>query len=125
MNSDAIAEKRRFHRIIYNADATLTGNGSVYGCKVVDLSLRGCLLRLEQPWSGNADHLYTLTLNLSAEDSITMELAISHIDGNRIGLKCERIDIDSISNLHRLLELNLGDSELLLREFAALTDTSF
>jgi hypothetical protein len=121
-NAVVADEKRRFHRILYNADAILTVASNHLACKVVDLSLKGCLVEFDQPWSGDLDLMYSLTIQLSAVDSITMQLAITHVDGNRIGLKCEAIDIDSISNLRRLVELNLGDSGLLERELSALSD---
>ncbi|MGZ0078910.1 PilZ domain-containing protein [Methylomonas sp. BW4-1] len=115
-------DKRRFHRIFYHTGAVLTGSGQTYPCKIIDLSLRGCLLDCEQPLAGQADTLYNLKFDLSEEISISMEVAATHADANRVGFKCVHIDIDSISNLRRLVELNLGDSELLERELAALGD---
>jgi hypothetical protein len=35
-------------------------------------------------------------------------------------LRCENIDIDSITHLRRLVDLNAGDASLLDREFSAL-----
>ncbi|MEZ9333247.1 PilZ domain-containing protein, partial [Vibrio sp. 10N.286.51.A4] len=37
-------------------------------------------------------------------------------------LRIEHLDIDSISHLKRLVELNVGDDELLYREIEHLTD---
>ncbi|MBD9357192.1 PilZ domain-containing protein [Methylomonas albis] len=122
MTLDKNDDKRRFHRIFYHAGAVLTGSGQTYPCKIVDLSLRGCLLDLEQSLSGPPDTLYSLKLDLSEEISITMEVMATHAVDNRVGFKCVHIDIDSISRLRRLVELNLGDSELLERELAALSD---
>ena len=116
-------EKRRFHRIFYTAEAVLAGDdGQLYLCKIIDLSLKGCLLDFGQDWSGSQEKVYTLTLKLSDEVSIVMELGVVHAAGPQIGFKCLHIDIDSISTLRRLVELNLGDSELLERELAALSD---
>ena len=115
-------DKRRFHRIFYHADAMLTRSGQHYPCKIVDLSLRGCLLEIVGEWYGLPDDLYNLKLDLSDEISINMELALAHAEGGRVGFKCQHIDIDSISLLRRLVELNLGDSDLLERELVALSD---
>lgn len=115
-------DKRRFHRIFYHAQAVLEGAETSYICNIVDLSLKGCLLEFPQPWAGSLETLYTLTLKLSDEISIVMEASVAHVVGNQVGFKCEHIDIDSISRLRRLVELNLGDSELLERELAALSD---
>ena len=121
MTFEKIEEKRRFHRIFYSAEATLSGEGVNYFCKIVDLSLKGCLLDFGGDWSGSLEKLYTLTLKLSDEINIVMELAVVHAVGSQIGFKCLHIDLDSISSLRRLVELNLGDSELLERELAALS----
>ncbi len=119
-------EKRRFHRIFYAADALLECAGTNYPCHVIDLSLKGCLLEFSEPWQDySPETLYTLTLNLSDEISIIMNISVVHAVGNQIGFKCQHIDIDSISRLRRLVELNLGNSELLERELAALNDSAF
>jgi hypothetical protein len=44
----------------------------------------------------------------------------SHTRGQNAGLLCLDIDIDSVTHLRRLVELNLGDSDLLERELSAL-----
>jgi len=116
-------EKRRFHRVFYNAEAVLEGSGSRYLCKIIDISLKGCLLYFAEPWTGSLETPYSLTLKLSDEIIIVMELLVVHAAGNQYGFKCLHIDIDSISRLRRLVELNLGDSDLLERELIALSDS--
>jgi hypothetical protein len=112
---------RHFHRILYAADATLTCEEKIWHCEIIDLSLRGCLLHFALPWEENLEKLYTLTLQLSEQTQIKMELSATHIVGNKVGFKCEHIDIDSITELRRLVELNLGSSALLERDLLALT----
>jgi len=119
--AEAIAEKRRFQRIFYNAEAMLAYGDLAIPCRIVDLSLKGCLLELDKPWSGAIDGLYFLKLTLSDEISIGMQLRLAHGAGSLAGFKCEHIDIDSMTNLRRLVELNLGDSEILERELSALS----
>lgn len=117
-NSDQ--EKRHYQRILYNTDAILTDGATETACKVIDISLKGCLLDFEDKWPGNSVDCYTLRLALSNEVTITMVLRFSHGSGTQAGFKCEHIDIDSITNLRRLVELNLGNSESLGRELDAL-----
>ncbi len=120
--TDNYKDKRKFHRIFYKADVQLCSEtGSRQSCELTDISLKGCLLRFESPWTGDLDSLYTLNLQLSDDISINMQLSIAHVAGNEAGFKCEHIDIDSISQLRRLVELNLGDSEILERDLLALS----
>ncbi len=119
---DKSEDKRHFHRILYAADALLSGPELNLPCRVIDLSLKGCLLQFDSAWNAaSEDILYTLRLKLSDNVEITMQLSVSHVIDNEVGFKCEHIDIDSISELRRLLELNLGDSTLLERDLLALS----
>ena len=115
-------DKRHFHRIFFNSDVTLSNESTILPCTLVDISLKGCLLQFDKNWTGDLDSLYTLKLNLSDEISITMKTSVAHVVGSNVGFKCEHIDIDSISQLRRLVELNLGDSDLLERDLLALTE---
>jgi len=113
-------EKRQFHRIFYNAKATLATNSKTWDCEIIDLCLNGCLLHFATAWQQNLDDIFTLRLNLSEDTEISMDLKQAHAEGNNVGFKCEQIDIDSISQLRRMVELNLGDSEMLERDLSSL-----
>ncbi len=114
-------DQRQFHRIFFNAKAELSCQNKQWACQLLDISLRGCLLRFQSPWEQkNIEALYALTLQLSETTAITMNLSVSHVIGNEVGFKCEHIDLDSISALRRMVELNLGDSTLLERDLIAL-----
>jgi len=115
-------DNRHFHRILYTADAILSCEEKTWHCEITDLSLKGCLLRFELPWEEDPENLYTLALRLSEQVQIKMELTATHVVGNKVGFKCEHIDIDSISELRRLVELNLGSSALLERDLLALIE---
>ena len=118
-------DKRHFHRIFYNAKANLSTEEQIWDCDVLDLSLNGCLLRFSSPWQKNPENLYTLKLRLSDTCEIKMELKIAHVLEDKVGFKCEQIDIDSISQLRRMVELNLGNSEILERDLTSLAELSY
>lgn len=114
-------DQRRFHRIFYKANAQLSCEGQSWPCEIHDLSLNGCLLNFPKPWNGDSSRSYKLILQLSEEVDITMELIVSHTTDHNVGFKCTHIDFDSISRLRRLVELNLGDNDLLERDLQALS----
>ncbi|MCX7088915.1 MAG: PilZ domain-containing protein [Methylococcales bacterium] len=122
MSSETFNNKRRYHRIFYRAQATLSTDTLTRTCEIIDISLKGCLLRFEQPWQENIEKPCFLKLQLSPDISIVMQVVVSHTVGNDAGFKCEYIDIDSISQLRRLVELNLGNSELLERDILSFSD---
>ncbi len=113
-------EKRSFHRVFYSANASLHSSEKVWPCQVIDLCLKGCLLRFADPWQGDLQQVYTLILKLSDSVEIRMALQPAHIVGCDVGFKCVHVGIDSISQLRRLVELNLGNSDLLERDLLAL-----
>lgn len=119
----SLAEKRQFQRFFYDAKAVLVGDEATLPCRITDLCLKGCMLEFGQPWVGPVERLYTLILSLSDEVVISMKLRFAHGQGKQIGFKCDQIDLDSMTNLRRLVELNLGDSELLERELNSLADS--
>ena len=114
-------DKRHFARIQFHHGAQLVLDGRRTGCEVVDLSLKGALLRPAQALAVATGAVCTLELVLDDGDSVVrMEGSVAHAEADRLGLVWSSIDIDSITHLRRLLELNLGDASLLEREFVAL-----
>ena len=59
----------------------------------------------------------------TAATNVKMQVRLTHDDHGQLGFVCEHIELDSISHLRRIIELNLGDQAELEREFAALLET--
>ena len=109
-------ERRQFSRIFFDVNATLTQEDKVWSTKLHDLSLNGALVELPQTFApSQAPIQLSFTLE-GSEVEVTMETQIIHQRDGQLGLECLHIDIDSISHLRRMLELNLGDASLLDRE---------
>jgi hypothetical protein len=115
------AERRQFSRVLFNAPAELATSSGRHAVQIVDLSFKGALVRHPTPldWTvGTACELKVRLTQLSA--SIGMLAEVVHIDGDLLGLQCRSIDLDSITHLRKLIELNLGDPASLERELQAL-----
>jgi hypothetical protein len=113
-------DQRRFTRIPFDAAAVLSKDGQDWPCELIDLSLKGALVGQPDGWNGQANEDYQLTLTLDSEVRIQMDVSVAHIENQHVGLYCKDIDLDSITHLRRLVELNLGDADLLERELMAL-----
>lgn len=115
-------QRRRFARVGFHAGGRLTVAGQIVACSVEDLSLKGALVTI----SGDASALTEdcpVELNLTlGEDGerITMLARVAHLHDHRYGLRCTEIDLDSVTALRRLVELNLGDPALLERDLSAM-----
>ena len=115
-------ERRRFWRATFNAPVKLINEAGSVDAMLDDISLKGALLDAPAGWSGRPGEHCHLRLRLSAdsEDVIAMWGRVTHVEGRKIGLLCESIDLDSITHLRRLVELNSGDPAMLERELSAL-----
>lgn len=116
-------QRRHFSRILFNASATLSGNGQRHPCEVLDLSLKGALVRVaaSEHWAPTLACTLELILDRDRQAVIRMDCLVVHRDELIIGLHCVEIDLDSITHLRRLVELNLGDEALLQRDVSSLT----
>ena len=117
-------EKRRFQRIPFDAQATLTSSSGQWTSRLLDISLKGALVERPEDWQGQVDTPCSLVIRLGDEAaSIDMEGVLAHTDAHRLGVKWDHIDVDSLSHLRRLLELNLGDARALDRELGNLVES--
>ncbi|WMS86648.1 PilZ domain-containing protein [Pleionea litopenaei] len=115
-------DRRHFHRITFDKTAQLELADKIIECELIDLCLQGALVETKQPNDIAIGSPATLSFSLGDEQhTILMTVNIAHQTGQCLGLHCDTIDINSISHLRRLLELNLGDAELLKRDFKALS----
>jgi len=113
--------RRRFHRILFDAPASIVCADKTYQCSIIDISLKGALVSQPVDWNEAVADKMALEIKLTDDGAqIIMQGEVSHIEDDHIGIQCNQIDIDSISHLRRLAELNLGDTELVERELAAL-----
>ena len=113
-------ERRQFSRILFDAWAELRQGSRQWNAPVVDLSLKGLLVRQPEDWQVDAEQPLVATIQLDNHTAIQMSVRLRHFDAGLLGFECEHIDLDSITNLRRLVELNLGDPELLERQLGAL-----
>lgn len=113
--------RRQFSRIFFQTQARLYLHGQEYPVEIADLSLKGALVQPSTgPMLATGDH-GTLKISLGEHGpQIRMEISVAHHQGSLYGLACREIDLDSITHLRRLVELNLGDESLLERELALL-----
>lgn len=112
--------QRQFSRIAFDATATVDQAERQWKVKVIDLSLKGVLIEDHPEEKVDANVPVTIAVALDGDVTITIPCHWVHSEANHSGFKCDHIDLDSISHLRRLVELNLGSEELLERELSNL-----
>jgi hypothetical protein len=117
-------ERRNFWRAVFHSPVRLTTpDGDAYA-QLLDISLKGALLETGSGWNGRPGEECQLSLELAPDVTISMRTTVVHVEGPQIGLRCASIDLDSITHLRRLVELNSGDPAILDREFGSLVRES-
>jgi hypothetical protein len=123
-NAGEAMEHRRFSRVNFKGKAHLEIGGHSCQTEVLDLSLKGALIRKPDDWPRSLPKQMLLRIQLNDFPlELQMQVSVAHTSDKVVGLHCERIDIESVSHLRRLLELNLGDGDVLGRELAELSDS--
>lgn len=113
--------KRRFSRIAFDTEVHLVSAERDWKSHLVDISLKGMLITIPNNWDGKVGDNYLAELMMGDRETvIRMEVSVTHISKDNAGFHCELIDLDSISHLRRLVELNIGDTEFLNRELSEL-----
>ena len=113
--------KRQFTRIIFDSPVYLSNKTASWKSELLDISLNGVLIERPVDWNATVGDIFKLTLDLNNSDiEIRMEVEVAHMENNHVGLHCKHIDLDSITHLRRLVELNVGNTDILNRELSAL-----
>lgn len=113
-------ERRRFHRFPIEGSVKLYSGSAMWSTNLIDMSLRGVLVECPADWTGELGSRYRIDIRLEGGVMIGMGVELSRIANGHLGFGCQKIDLDSFARLKRLIELNLGNTEILNRELSAL-----
>jgi len=114
------SERRHFTRIPFDAECELHSDRGTAVVQLLDISLHGALVESSQPLPVELHDRVRLCLYLANDILIEIPALLTHTHPPQYGFTATGMDIDSISHLRRLVELNLGDETLLERELEQL-----
>ncbi|AXT39773.1 PilZ domain-containing protein [Alteromonas sp. BL110] len=131
-----MTDKRQFQRVSLNVKGKLAHNDISIDVVVSDVSLQGIKLQAAEtalsnlPFDSHEPYVATFQAN---EDSPVITLSISqlyrHADSRRelvsLGCKVERMDVESISALRRLITLNSDDVNIEEKDLNALVNAVY
>ncbi|MGB1236769.1 MAG: PilZ domain-containing protein [Pseudomonadales bacterium] len=115
--SNNTSERRHFSRIEFDGHCTISFNGEKYSADLVDICLTGALIHSDQDIDITPGHDAGISIELlGVQVRIELLAMLKSREQRMLHFQLENIDIDSIGHLRRLLELNLGDANLIERE---------
>lgn len=113
--------RRLCSRIAFDAPCLLHQGDRHWYCEVLDISLSGLLLRIPEDFNGITEAPFKGTVMLTQQGpNIVMQLELRHQEEGQLGFYSPIKDLESVSHLRRLVELNLGDDQMLQRELGTL-----
>lgn len=117
-------DRRRFLRLPFQGSGRITLRGKDYSFKLDDISLKGALVRIHPmpPDIDDNDEVDFRLMLPGTEADIEASACIAHRDASQLGLEFSMIDIDSITMLRRIIELNSGNAEEVDYELGYLGD---
>ncbi|MDH5205087.1 MAG: PilZ domain-containing protein [Hylemonella sp.] len=113
-------ERRQFQRSVFHGPAHLCLEDRELVVGLLDVSMKGALVVLDEGVSIEVGQRCILRIELGSAAVIQMDAVATHVDGHRVGLRCDYIDIDSATHLRQLVERNAQDPSLLERDLARL-----
>ncbi len=115
-------ERRKFQRIQFPCEVELQDKNGHFTGTLIDISLQGVLLGHLPNHKYLVGSCLGLHLQLKQDVCIEMQVRVVFANDSQLGCCWEKIDIDSFCHLKRVIELNAGDSELILRELGELNN---
>lgn len=114
------SERRRFRRFPITGSVRLYSGTQMWQTELLDLSLRGVLVSIPEDWAGTPGSRFRLDVRLEGGLIIGMGVELVRVRAHDLAFSCQKIDLDSFTRLKRLVELNVGNVEILNRELAVL-----
>ena len=114
------SERRIYKRVPFEAEVLLEDDAELWCCNLMDISLKGILVECPADMPHEPEHTFRLELRLGESAEINMHVKAVHYDNGVVGLEWKDIDLDSLTHLRRLLELNFSDPAEIHRELSEL-----
>lgn len=113
-------ERRRFSRIDLDAQVVLHQGNRSQQAQLLDISLKGLLVRPEDPAALSGHETVKAEVYLTEAFHFAMDCELAHRRNDLVGLSCHNMDLEGVMHLRRMLELNLADPDAAERELGEL-----
>ena len=118
--TDTARNQRHFSRVPFDTPVRMISAQGSTAVRLLNISLKGALVSHPVGWTIEPGTLLALELMLVDNEHIRANVKVAHVEHGHVGLYWDHIDLDSMTHLRRLVQLNLGDAEQLDRELAAM-----
>ena len=122
-----MSERRKFSRINFQCHCSLIFDQEIathdFDASLVDISLNGALVAVTALSPDVNQQQVQVSLMLQGSDvQLLLNGTVSHQQDQLLGIHFTKINLETMSHLKRLIELNLGNHEEMHREFEQLIE---
>lgn len=111
-------EKRELVRVPFQIDATISAESQTVQGKIENISLKGMFILTDGQFKLN--DMVQITIHLAGESS-DLEIDVAGIvvrkNEKGIGVRFEKVDLDSFIHLRNIVAYNSGDEDQVMDEF--------
>ncbi len=115
---------RRFRRVPFEAEVRLTFKQNSWSCELLDVAMKGALLASPTPLALSHGNICRLCITLPGSPiALDFQAEMVHCEKDQYGFKFISEDLETLTHLRKLIELNTGDAEATRSELTTwLTD---
>ena len=114
-----VDDKRKFLRVPFQCQSQIRCGDRTYAGELLDISMKGALLLVRDVSGWEMGHTCFLDVKLENSDiHLQFEASLSHQEDNHYGFIFLSEELETFAHLRRLLELNIGDTDIVDRELA-------
>ena len=114
-------EERVFTRVDFSEWATISYEDQVFGGLVINISLMGLFVQMHQELPLNTP--VEVRIHHCIDKSLNLKAVAVRYEKSGLGMKINKMDIDSVLYLRKLIEENSKDPELVVIETKKMVDS--
>ena len=105
-------ERRHYSRVKFDAELIISFEDHELVSRLLDISLKGALVEVDANEPISKGTHCKITIKLNGNDLVMdFEGVTVFVKESHVGFEFVNIDLDSLTHLRRLVELNIGDSD--------------
>lgn len=115
-------DRRNFSRIKFGTEVQIKLNNKTFEGELLDISLKGALIQSNIQTPIKIGDCCALRFYLtSSVIRLKFNVELVHLHQNKLGFKFLSEDVDTMTHLRRLLELNVGEEDRITHELSFLS----
>lgn len=111
---------RHFRRVPFEAEVTLESDQKNWSGELLDVAMKGAMVGTEKPLPLALGAKCNLCITLPGTPiSLVFQSELVHSEGTHYGFKFISENLETLTHLRKLIELNTGDAEATRSELSA------